>query len=337
MVIKCASKLSYFIIEGCYSSQIIATNITPSHFEFSTKEHTFIFDGKEPIHKSEGYDVIELDFAEVLQFTSTKDGIATMWSKLDHSKKYFLVWHFGEGMTQAANNFRFLMDNGVKLYTSTWEPMLKDHPNYIYDLAFSLHYFNYYNGACYTDRTDKERIHFDKKYKVGLYGLTKWKERDGSAFRNWRYDYIEFFENKSDTKILSYERPSIFELSQYMRNQHFSAPFDFRNCNYFLTAESHFNAKDGLPYFTSEKILKSAWLELFDINAILITSPEHMKDLHDRGFWFANSKFIKEYTQKGILDSVYECYESNEIIQTNNFDVMDGILSENLFEKYNII
>jgi hypothetical protein len=114
-------------------------------------------------------------------------------------------------------------------------------------------------------------------------------------------------------------------------------PFDFKDCNYFLTAETHFNLKDTFPYFTTEKILKGAWLEVFDINMMLITSPMHMKDLHDAGFWFANSKYITEYTPECILNSLYSCYESDEIVQTNNLEVVDKILSENIFKKHNIL
>jgi len=337
MIVKFCRQLSYFIAEECYKNEIISNEITPTRYEFSTKEHTFIYDGKEDVYDTTGYDVIELDFTSALLFESKLSDVSSMWNRLDHSKKYFALWYFGEGMTQSSDNFRMMMDNGVKLYTSTWEPTLLDHPNYIYDLGFSLHYFHFYNGSCYTDRHNVERIKFDKKYKVGLYGLSKWKERDGSAFRNWRYEYISYFNGKPNNKIISYERPGIFELSQFMRNQHFSLPFDFGNCNYLLTAESHFNKQNHLPYFTSEKILKAAWMELFDVNSMLISSPMHIKDLHEAGFWFANSKFIKEYTSEAVMNSLFECYETNEIIETNNFEVMSGILSENLFEKHKII
>lgn len=337
MIVKFCSKLSYFIAEECYKDSIQTNTIRPGFYEFTTKQHTFRYDGSEDAFYTNGYDVIEIDFTSALMHGSNKDDILNLWKKLDHSKKYFSLWYFGEGMSQASDNFKILMDVGVKLYTSTWEPRLCEHPNYIYDVGLSFHYFHFYNGSCYTDRENVERITFDKKYKVGLYGLSKWKENDGSTKRGWRYDYINYFSSKPDAKLISYERPSIFELSQFMRNQHFSLAFDFGNCNYFLTAETHFNTKESYPYFTTEKILKAAWMELFDVNTMLITSPLHMKDLHEVGFQFANSKFIKEYTNEEITNSLHECYETKEIFKTNNFEVMSKILSENIFEKHKII
>ncbi len=337
MKVRFCNQLSYFIAEESYKDDIIFNKIMPGRYEFSTAEHTFIYDDREDKLYTNGYDVVEIDFASYFTFNSEKNDVTNFWNNLDHSKKYFVLWYFGEGMSHAIDTFKTLMDNGVKIYTSTWEPDLIAHPNYVYDLGFSLQYFNFYNGSCYSDRKNVERVTFDKKYKVGLYGLSKWKETDTSTIRNWRNDYIDYFKSKSDTKLISYERPSIFELSQFMRNQHFSLAFDFGNCNYFLTAETHFNQNNALPYFTTEKLLKSAWMELFDVNSMLITSPMHMKDLHEAGFWFANSKFIKEYTSEQVMNSLHECYETNEIIETNNFEVMCKILSENLFEKHKII
>jgi hypothetical protein len=75
------------------------------------------------------------------------------------------------------------------------------------------------------------------------------------------------------------------------------------------------------PYFTTEKILKSAYMELFGVNGMLVTSPAHFLDLHEVGFEFANSRFIKEYTGEGVLNSLYECYNTDEIIETNNLKV----------------
>ncbi len=337
MKVRFCNQLSYFIAEESYKDSITFNKVVPGRYEFSTVEHTFIYDGKYDMFYTEGFDVIEIDFTSALMHESKENDILSLWNKLDHSKKYFALWYFGEGMSQASNNFKVLMDKGVKLYSSTWEPNLMDHPNFIYDLAFSLQYFHFYNGSCYTDRENTKKVNFDKRYKVGLYGLSKWKENDGSTNRTWRNEYVDYFKSKSDTKVISYQRPSIFELSQYMRNQHFSFPFDFGECSYFLTAETHFNNRNELPYFTTEKILKSSWLELFGVSTMLITSPMHMKDLHEAGFWFANSKFIKEYTNEQVMNSLHECYETNEIIETNNFELMGKILSQNLFEKHKII
>lgn len=337
MRVKLSAQLSYFIAEESYKDCIIDNKVTPSHYEFSTKEHTFVYSNQSNPYDDNDYDIIELDVASNIPHGANKDVVIDFCNKLDPSKKYFILWYFGEGMSNLPENFKILMDSGVKIYTSTWEPKLCSHPNYIYDLGLSFHYFHFYNGSCYTDRYNVQRVTFDKKYKVGLYGLSKWKENDSSTRRGWRYEYINYFKQKPNTKLIAYERPSIFELSQFMRNQHFSLAFDFGNCNYFLTAETHFNDKDYYPYFTTEKILKAAWMELFDVNSMLITSPLHMKDLHEAGFRFANSKFIKEYTNEEVINSLYECYETDEIIRTNNFEVMSKILSENIFEKHNII
>lgn len=321
MVVKFVLDLSYFLAEECFKDEIIES----SKYSFKTKEHTFI------LNKSENdinqYDLIELNCTD---FSKVKKQI------LNSNNNYFTFWYYGEGMTNELNNWKFILDSGIKVYTSTWEPELISHPNYVYDLTLSFHYFNFCNGSCYIDRNDIERIHYPKKYKVGLYGLSKWKE-NSQTIRNWRNQYVDYFSNKNDVKVLRYERPSIFELSQTLRNQHFSAPFDFKSCNYFLTAETHFNYKNDLPYFTTEKVLKSAWLEIFNINTLLITSPMHMKDLHDIGFRFSNSKFIKEYNTESIMNSLFECYETSDIIETNNLPVLNTILSQNLFNKHNIL
>jgi hypothetical protein len=321
MVIKFVLNTSYYLAEESFKDEIIES----SKFYFKTKEHTFIFQNGSDTDS----DYIELDFTYISNIVRNADN-------LDKTKKYFGFWYYGEGMTNELKNWKAILDLGIKVYTSTWEPELLSHPNYVYDISFSFHYFNFINGSCYIERTDVEKISYPKKYKVGLYGISKWKE-NSKTIRNWRNQYVEYFENKSDTKTIRYARPSIFELSQSLRNQHFSAPFDFRYCSYFLTAETHFNLNNHLPYFTSEKVLKSAWLELFDINTMLITSPLHMKDLHDAGFVFANSKFIKEYTSESIMNSLFECYETSEIIQTNNLSIVDKILSENVFNKHNIL
>jgi hypothetical protein len=320
MVIKFVLNTSHFLAEESFKDEIVES----SKFYFKTKEHTFILNGND--NES---DFIELNFTNLSTIIKNADS-------LDKNKKYFGFWYYGEGMTNELKNWKTILDMGIKVYTSTWEPELINHPNYIYDISFSFHYFNICNGSCYIDRNDIERISYSKKYKIGLYGISKWKQ-DSKTIRNWRNQYVEYFENKLDTKILRYERPSVFELSQTLRNQHFSAPFDFMHCNYFLTAETHFNYKNDLPYFTTEKILKGAWLELFDINSMLITSPMHMKDLHDAGFKFANSKYITEYTSESIMNSLFECYESDEITNTNNLEVVNKILSENIFNKHNIL
>lgn len=77
-------------------------------------------------------------------------------------------------------------------------------------------------------------------------------------------------------------------------------------------------------------------MELFGVNGMLVTSPAHFLDLHEVGFEFANSRFIKEYTGEGVLNSLYECYNTDEIIETNNLKVLDNIFSENIFKKHNI-
>ena len=164
MVVKLARKLSYFIAEECYKNQIISNKVNPNHYEFSTNQHTFVCD--ENNVSSTNYDVIELDFASIRN-------IKDYYSKLDKSKKYFVLWYYGEGMTPYSDDFKFLMDNGIKIYSSTFEPELIGHQNFVYDIAFSFHYFHFYNGSCYIDRENSERVDYPKKYKVGLYGLSK--------------------------------------------------------------------------------------------------------------------------------------------------------------------
>lgn len=321
MTIKFVLSLSYYLAEECFKNEIIES----SKFYFKTNEHTFILDKSEDTE--EKYDLIELDCTN--NFTKVKE-------QIKKRNNYFTFWYYGEGMTNQLNNWKLILDSGVKIYTSTWEPELVNHSNYVYDLGLSFHYFNFCNGSCYIDKNDIDRIQYPKKYKVGLYGLSKWKE-NSQTIRNWRNEYVDYFSNKSDVRVLRYERPSIFELSQTMRNQHFSTPYDFRLCEYFLTAETHFNYNNNLPYFTSEKILKSAWLEMFGINTMLITSPNHLKDLHDIGFVFSNSKFVKDYTTESIMNSLFECYETSNIIETNNLPIIIKILSENIFKKHNIL
>jgi hypothetical protein len=336
MIIKFTTQIGYFLAEESYKDEIIESTFKGTRYTFKTNEHTFVFDSSESKLKTNGYDIIELDLANVLQFHSANEEVLGVWSKLDHSKKYFILWHYGEGMFDVNNNWKIVLDLGIKVYTSTYMPELANHPNYVYDMVLSFHYFNFLIGSCHIDRTYSDRVTYPKKYKIGYYGLSSWKQ-DRENIRNWRYDYIDYFDSKSDSISFSYPREALYKLSIGLKNPHFSTPFDFRECNYFITSETHFNFQPNLPYFTSEKILKGAWMELLDINMMMITSPEHMKDLHDAGFWFANSKFIKEYTNKAIIDSLIECYDSNEIIQTNNLAVIDKMLSVNVFKKHNII
>ena len=336
MIVKIRLKLTFFILEECYKNQIIESEVKPNYWWFKTDKHTFIYKDNDNEYNTNGYDLIEIDFTGSLLWGSTKEDILNKWTKFDSTKQYFAFWGYGEGISSSIDNFKLLLDLGVKVLSSTWEQSVISHPNYIYDLGFSLHYFNFYNGSCYTDRTNSAKSYYDKKHKVGMYGLSPWK-KNGATNRDWRNEYLSYFDNRDNVKMVAYSRPSMFELSQFQRNQHFSMPFDFRDCSYFLTAESHFNKQNHFPYFTSEKLLKGTWLELFDINFMMITSPMHMKDLHDNGFWFANSKFITDYTAENVLNSIFECYETNEIIETSNLKNLDRILSENLFEKHNIL
>lgn len=336
MVIKFTTEIGYFLAEECYKDEIIHSTITPNKYLSNTDEHTFIFQPYEDKLNTAGYDMVELDFTEVLHYESTNEDVLRLWNKLDHSKKYFMFWHYGEGMHNVSKNWELMLDLGIKIYTSTYLPELASHPNLVYDMVFSFHYFNFLMGSCHIDRSYTDRVTYPKKYKVGYYGLSSWKQ-DSQNIRDWRYRYITEFNSKSDTKTFGYPTAGMYKLSSSFKNPHFAAPFDFRECSYFITAETHFNQQPNLPYFTSEKILKGAWLELFDVNMMLITSPDHMKELHEAGFWFANSKFITEYTNECIINSLFECYNLNYIIETNNLAVIDKMLSVNLFKKYNII
>jgi len=345
MVVKIALEFTYFIAEGCFKNEIIESNSSNrNRWYFKTKEHTFIFDREEQPEYTTGYDVVELNVLRFTNFPDSKINLKYFLDGFDSSKKYFVFWYYGEAMHSNNNVWEKLMDIGVNVYSSTWIKEYTTHPNYIYNMDFAFHYFNYFNGICYINKDNLTKNSFKKNHKVGLYGVTSSKLENED--RHWRNKYINYFASKTDAVLLSYDTKGLFQLSQLYRNQHLALSFDFADCNYFITAETHFNQRGtdpdephfaDLPYFTSEKILKGAIMEFFDTNTILITSPMHMKDLHDRGFWFSNSKFIKEYTPEAILNSLFECYESDEIIPSNNLELIKDILNTNLFTHYNIL
>lgn len=347
MVIKFNSESGYFVADRCYQkSNYVDLGSNGRIFKFKSNDNTFVFDmlhntDETQLSNIEPYDVIELDITRLCHYHSTFDDIDRFLEKLNPSKKYFVMWSFGEGLNNGHHGVALwerLMDFGIKIYSSTYDSQLIKHRNFIYDLRFSLFYFHVVNGSFYVNADERDRVSYPKKYKVGLYGLSPWKEKDGSVLRTWRHEYINWFKQKPDTKVISYKTPSEYQISQYKRNQHFATAFDFYNCKYFLTSETHFGVMPGtFPYFTTEKIIKSAYMELFDVNTMLVSSPAHFIDLHKAGFEFANSRFIKEYTPEGVLNSLYECYNTDSIIETNNLKVLDDILSENIFEKYNII
>ena len=126
MVVKFVLDLSYFLAEECFKNEIIES----SKYSFKTKEHTFI------LNKSEDdineYDLIELDCTN---FSKARKQIS------NSNNNYFTFWYYGEGMTNELNNWKFILDSDIKVYTSTWEPELVNHPNYVYDLTLSFHYF----------------------------------------------------------------------------------------------------------------------------------------------------------------------------------------------------
>jgi hypothetical protein len=320
VVIQFCNEITAHIFEQFYR------NVTYTDIEF--------FVSKELHSKS---DIVEIDLSSKIEPLRHEYEVIDYINRLDKSKKYFGLWYYGEGLTPKNKFWKILLDNNIPIYSSTYEPELILHRNFHYDLAWSFHYFNIVIGCCYIDRTNLEKINYKKKYKIGLYGLSKWKQNKNTN-RNWRTEYINWFKDKKDCYTVSYQSPYEFQLSQKYRNQHFSTAFDFRNCNYFLTSETHFGVMPNtFPYFTTEKILKAVFMELFDINTLLITSPAHYIDLHDYGFNFSNSKFIKEYTSEGIINSLYDTYNSEKIIETNNLKLMDKILSENIFKKHGII
>lgn len=203
-------------------------------------------------------------------------------------------------------------------------------------MRFSLFYFDVVNGSFYINSSQRDRVEYPKRYKVGLYGLSSWKERDGSNVRTWRHEYVDWFKSKPDTYVSSYKTPSEYQISQYRRNQHFATAFDFYNCKYFLTAETHFGVMWNLPIFHYGKNIKIGIYGIIWCKRNVSYITFHFLDLHEVGFEFANSRFIKEYTGEGVLNSLYECYNTDEIIETNNLKVLDSIFSENIFKKHNI-
>jgi hypothetical protein len=345
MVIKFNSECGYFIADKCYRNDDYTDAFADGRvFKFKSNGDSFIFKlngATEQLNDIDEYDVIELDITQLCTYNATLDDIDRFLERLNPSKKYFVMWAYGEGLNNGHHGcalWEKLMDYGIKIYSSTYDSQLIKHPNFIYDFRFSLFYFDTVNGSCYISTENRDRVKYPKKYKVGLYGLSSWKERDGSVLRTWRYQYIDWFKSKPDTFVSSYKTPSEYQVSQYRRNQHFSTAFDFYNCKYFLTSETHFGVMPGtFPYFTTEKVLKSAYMELFDVSTMLVSSPAHFLDLHEAGFKFANSRFIKEYTADGVLNSLYECYDTDEIIETNNLKVLDSIFAENIYKKHNII
>lgn len=344
MVIKFNSECGYFVADKCFSKEDYTDAFADGKdFRFKSNGDTFVFKlngAKDQLNDIERYDVIELDIVELCTYHTTFDDVDRFLEKLNPSKKYFVMWAYGEGLNNGHHGVKVyekLLDYGIKIYSSTYDSQLINHPNFVYDLRFSLFYFDVVNGSFYINSSQRDRVEYPKRYKVGLYGLSSWKERDGSNLRTWRYEYVDWFKSKPDTYVSSYKTPSEYQISQYRRNQHFATAFDFYNCKYFLTAETHFGVLPGtFPYFTTEKILKLAYMELFGVNGMLVTSPAHFLDLHEAGFQFANSRFIKEYTGEGVLNSLYECYNTDEIIETNNLKVLDSIFSENIFKKHNI-
>lgn len=93
MIIKFTTELGYFLADACYRDEIIDSTITYHRYTFSTNEHTFVYDANEDKFKTDGYDVVEVDFADALHYESTNDDVIRLWNKLDHSKKYFMLWH----------------------------------------------------------------------------------------------------------------------------------------------------------------------------------------------------------------------------------------------------
>ena len=68
MKVRFCNQLSYFIAEESYKDSITFNKVVPGRYEFSTVEHTFIYDGKYDMFHTEGFDVIEIDFTTVTNF-----------------------------------------------------------------------------------------------------------------------------------------------------------------------------------------------------------------------------------------------------------------------------
>jgi hypothetical protein len=345
MRVKLRKEFSFFIAETCFKAEIIESNLYNGRWYFKTNDHFFVYDRNDNLNDDE-FDIIELNIFELLSYDANNSfsKIEDFFEKLDNSKKYFQFWYYGEAMHSNNRIWERLMEVGVDIYSSTWIKEFVKYPTYHYSMDFAFHYFNHFNGLCYVYTDNLVRGNFRKDYKVGMYGVTSSKLENED--RHWRNNYIDYFASKNDSLILSYKTKGLFQLSQLYRNQHFALPFDFANANYFITAETHFNSRHSdplapkffdLPYFTSEKIMKAAFMEIFNTNTILITSPMHIKELHENGFVFANSKFITEYTPECVMDSIFECYNSTEIIETNNLELVKKILNKNLFIDYKII
>lgn len=321
MVIEFTNQISYYIFA--------------EHYKDSSDIEFYLYDGHSP---RKNPDVVEICLSTVIEPMPNAKAVSDFVNTLDKSIRYFGLWHYGEGMTPRNQNWKALLEAGIPIYSSTYEPELLKYENFYYDFTWSFHYFNILAGYCYVESHNLERVKTDKKYKVGFYGVTKWKETKFTK-RTWRNEYIDWFSEKSDVYVSMYQSKYYFGLSERFRNQTVATAYDFRHCKYFLTPETHFGVMPNshLPYFTSEKIMKAAFMELFDVNTICITSPAHLIELHNYGFKFANSKFIKNYTPEEVLNSAFEVYNTDEIIETNNIELINKIRSENIFKKYNIV
>ena len=139
MVIKFNSEAGFFLAERAYKNSIIESNSNGTIFEFKTIDKEFYFnlahtnDDIQLLDISK-FDVIELDITRLCHYHATLSDIDNYLKKLDPSKKYFVMWAFGEGLNNGhhgATLWEKLMDFGVKIYSSTYDSQLIKHKNAI--------------------------------------------------------------------------------------------------------------------------------------------------------------------------------------------------------------
>lgn len=185
---------------------------------------------------------------------------------------------------------------------------LQTHPRVIVDYGCNFFFFYYWFGFHLLNYFPN----IDKKYLIGVYnmfGPTYKRERDLCIKMFSDYSFHPIFNFKNGDFIQSFSGSLLDKFSWQYGSQHITSYIDYNTSVANIVFETYGWVNSPYTIFT-EKTLKALLFQRAYIFFIYLGSEKQLDWLHEKGFWFLNSIYYKEY-KKYSEDKAHKRFKSH--------------------------